>query len=212
MEENALHLFLQCVFSIEVWRKSFARLISPRLGEIFSSPDIETIQKRFLNNHLLKQVWKSLPKFILWKIWLMRNSIIFKAKTINLNMVVGSSQAIMHEVIKIKVHVKQNIFDLYTKERLWIKHQSSKDEQRQEVSVKYYEKENWLLRIKQPKMYVCMVNQNYHLELFYGATKNNPGMEGTGGVFFDLGRKRKHHYNWGLGKTSNNQAECLLLG
>ena len=28
----------------------------------------------------------------------------------NLNMVVGSSWAMMHEVIKIKVHFKQNIF------------------------------------------------------------------------------------------------------
>ena len=130
MEEDSLHLFLQCVFSIEVWRKSFARLISPSLGETFSSPNIETIQKIFLNNPLLKQVWKSLPKFLLWKIWLMRNSIIFKAKTSNLNMVVGSSWAMMHEVIMIKVHVKQNIFDLYTKESLWIKHLLDKDEQR----------------------------------------------------------------------------------
>ena len=143
MEENALHLFLQCVFSIEVWRKSFARLISPRLGEIFSSPNTENTQKRFLNNPLLKHVWKSFPKFNLWKIWLMRNSIIFKAKTSNLNMVVGSSWAMMHEVIKIKLHVKQNIFDLYTKESLWIKHLLDKDDQRQEVSVKYYKKENW---------------------------------------------------------------------
>ena len=54
----------------------------------------------------------------------MRNSIIFKAKTSNL-----------------KVHVKQNNFDLYTKESLFIKHLLDKDEQRQEVSVKYYEKE-----------------------------------------------------------------------
>ena len=109
-------------------------------------------------------------------------------------MVVGSSWAMMHEVIKIKLHVKQNIFDLYTKESLWIKHLLDKDEQRQEVSVKYYEKENWLLRIKQPKMDGWMVNQNYHLQFFDGATKNNPGMEGMGGVFFDLGGKRKHHY------------------
>ena len=186
-------------------------MISPRLGEIFSSPNIETIQKIFLNNPLLKQVWKSLPKFLLWKIWLMRNSIIFKAKTSNLNMVVGSSWAMVHELIKIKVHVKQNIFDLYTKESLWIKHLLDKDEQRQEVSVKYYEKENWLLRIKHPKMDGWMVNQNYHLQFFDGATMNNPGMEGMGGVFFDLGGKRKHHRYWGLGKTSNNQAEYLVL-
>ena len=147
MEENAVHIFLQFVFSIEVRRKSFARLISPRLGEIFSSPNIETTQKIFLNNPLLNQVWKSLPKFLLWKIWLMRNSIIFKAETSNLNMVVGSSWAMMHEVVKIKLHVKQNIFDLYTKESLWIKHLLDKDEQREEVSVKNYEIENYYHRI-----------------------------------------------------------------
>ena len=113
MEENGLHLFLQCVFSIELWRKSFARLMSPRLGEIFSSPNIETIKKIFLNDPLLKQVWKSLPKFLLWKIWLMRNSIIFKAKTSNL-----------------KVYVEENIFDLYIKESLWIKYLLDKYEQR----------------------------------------------------------------------------------
>ena len=45
-------------------------------------------------------------------------------------MVVGSSWAMMHEAIKIKIHVKQNIFDLYTKESLWIKHLLDKDEQR----------------------------------------------------------------------------------
>ena len=98
-------------------------------------------------------------------------------------MVVGSSWAMMHEVIKIKFHDNQNIFDLYTKESLWIKHLLDKDEQRQEVSVKYYEKENWLLRIKQPKMDGWMVNQNYHLQFFDGATKNNLGMEGMGEYF-----------------------------
>ena len=56
-----------------------------------------------------------------------------------------------------------------------------------------------------------MVNQNYHLQFFDGATKNNPGMESMGGVFFDLGGKRKHHRYWGLGKTSNNQEKCLVL-
>eukprot|EP00253_Pinus_taeda_P033411 PITA_33411 len=46
---------------------------------------------------------------------------------------------------------------------------------------------------------------------FDGASKGNPGTAGAGGVIYFADNLRKVHFSWGLGISTNNQAELLAL-
>ena len=46
---------------------------------------------------------------------------------------------------------------------------------------------------------------------FDGASKGNPGQAGGGGIIFEPSGNPHLSYAWGLGHTSNNQAEYLAL-
>ena len=53
-----------------------------------------------------------------------------------------------------------------------------------------------------------------HCLFFDGASKNNPGRAGAGGILLEPRGNNPVTYEWGLGKTSNNKAEAygLLMG
>eukprot|EP00253_Pinus_taeda_P026690 PITA_26690 len=61
---------------------------------------------------------------------------------------------------------------------------------------------NWIQKQRRPTLH------------FDGASKNNPGQAGAGGVIKDSQGKTIVKYEWGLGSMSNNKAEAysLLLG
>lgn len=46
---------------------------------------------------------------------------------------------------------------------------------------------------------------------FDRASKGNPGISGAGGVIYTSGRQKKDNFSWGLGQSTNNQAEILGL-
>jgi len=46
---------------------------------------------------------------------------------------------------------------------------------------------------------------------FDGASKNNPGKAGAGGIIFYPSGKKIVTYEWGLGQISNNKAEAYNL-
>jgi hypothetical protein len=79
--ETSQHIFLLFPFSITVWKTALQRLHSrirwsaqPR--ELLS--DWTSLYRgTFKNNPLFKALYKALPKYICWKIWLARNRIIF---------------------------------------------------------------------------------------------------------------------------------------
>ena len=76
-----MHLFLNCPFAVEIWdwitTLWFAIHLPNSILSLFSSWDLvfpgPLQQKLGLNLN-----WLSLPKFIIWKIWLERNQHIFK--------------------------------------------------------------------------------------------------------------------------------------
>ena len=52
-------------------------------------------------------------------------------------------------------------------------------------------------------------DQSFYRLLKY---KNFIGMEGAGGVIFDLGGNISYSYAWGLSKKMNNQSEWIVFG
>lgn len=72
----------------------------------------------------------------------------------------------------------------------------------------------WKLRGTKDEVRQWINKQDLPLLFFDGASKNNPGAAGAGGVIKDQEGKHICSYEWGLGKTSNNAAEAysLLLG
>ena len=101
-EEIAKHLLLDCLFVVQVWNKAFESLnldlvLPNSLREVFV-----TWHKNYsIFKLLLKQVWKTLPCFISWKIWLSINKK-NKEKKKKIDQVVGSAWEVMQEIIKNK--------------------------------------------------------------------------------------------------------------
>jgi ribonuclease HI len=49
------------------------------------------------------------------------------------------------------------------------------------------------------------------LLLFNGASRNNPGEAGVGGIPLDIGGNQIASYAWGLGEVSNNMVDAYFL-
>lgn len=73
---------------------------------------------------------------------------------------------------------------------------------------------NWKLRGTKEEVNQWILDQKQPTVQFDGASKNNLGKAGAGGVIRDQYGKVLITYEWGLGKISNNKAEAysLLLG
>jgi len=73
---------------------------------------------------------------------------------------------------------------------------------------------DWKLRGPEEEIRGWIQNQKRPSLHFDGASKNNPGQAGVGGVIKDQQGKILVTYEWGLGIMSNNKAEAysLLLG
>jgi hypothetical protein len=83
-EETSLHLFLGCEYSLEVWSQALAPwkdiLVLPDMVERLFSTWENVYPHSLKKKSWFKYCWLTLPKFIVWKIWLEHNARIFKGK------------------------------------------------------------------------------------------------------------------------------------
>jgi hypothetical protein len=81
-EETTIHLLLSCPFASEVWNLTLGLgTLTPPIPQDFQlmfSRWQALCPLRTANQGHLTVTWKSLPKFILWKLWLERNHRIFR--------------------------------------------------------------------------------------------------------------------------------------
>lgn len=85
--ETALHLMLECNFSIQIWA-SFTNKFDPNFPMPRSMVDLfSNWTNRYLGqppkNQVIKTAWAILPKIICWQIWLERNRRIFRNASLN---------------------------------------------------------------------------------------------------------------------------------
>lgn len=56
-----------------------------------------------------------------------------------------------------------------------------------------------------------MVEKSGKTIFFDEASKGNPGISGAGGIIYSADEQKQDSYCWGLGRSTNNQAEILGL-
>jgi hypothetical protein len=157
---------------------------------------------------LLYTLWRMLPKFILWKIWLERNNRLFKEITSNPAQVTTKINALFGESSPYFCKLKNSI-GLEEKEDQWIKSLNLKDQPQQTGNESRQEK--WEIWMKEEEFEEWKRQRRKHLLFFDGASKGNPKAASGGGVLLNPNEQLELSYAWGLGVETNNRAEALAL-
>jgi ribonuclease HI len=156
----------------------------------------------------LSTLWRALPKFILWKIWLEQNNRIFRETTSNTSQVATRIKAYFGESPPYFYREKIS-GPLEPKEEQWIKIFKIRDHSQQIGSKGKHE--TWEIWKEEEDFEEWNRKRNQHILFFDKASKGNPLMEGGGGVLVSPNELLEIAYAWGLGIETNNRAEALEL-
>jgi hypothetical protein len=177
-EETSDHLLLKCPFAKEVWNLALG--LKPGTFDLpqetnallrnWSSLCPFQVKKKSQLNIL----WRTLPKFILWKIWLERNNRLFREITSNPAQVASKIKALFGESAPYFSKVK-NSRGLEVEEEQWIKSFNLK-EQPEKTSIETRH-EKWEIRLKEEEFGEWKRQRSKHLLFFDGASKGNPGRQ-----------------------------------
>lgn len=217
-EESIQHSFLLCTFAQSCWNQ----LSSPL--EVQGKYDqVLNLQKNWKKdfphprkgkNNLIR-VWKCIPATLCWNLWLARNNYVFnniqqKTVTIIAKTIANISEAVSANSITTPDQSSwaQEEKDWYNKFNIFHSQNpppKNKAQQKQPI---------WKLRGTKEEINQWILAQNRPTLFFDGASKNNPGAAGAGGIIKNHNGTPICRYEWGLGKASNNAAEAysLLLG
>jgi hypothetical protein len=181
-EETTDHLLLSCTYSKEVWQLALGLqndLVIPQetsnlLQNWSSICPFQTKKKGQIST-----LWRVLPKFILWKIWLERNNRLFRE--------VKSSPA--HVATKIKAYFGEsapyfckakNSRPLEQEEEQWMAQFKLQDQRGKKDNNSC--QEVWEIRKEKQDFEEWKTKEKKHILSFDGASKGNPGLAGGGGV------------------------------
>eukprot|EP00253_Pinus_taeda_P016469 PITA_16469 len=215
-EESSNHLFLECSFARNCWKLITSPL---SIGEMPNQ--INLLQKNWGNSYpypkknktLAKRLWNNIPPTLCWQIWIARNKCIFNNKKPSIPSTLAKSIALISETISANGIVQSNQEIWNPREMEWIGKFSYESRSHKTASTGQ-KKIDWKLRGSDEEIKEWIQNQKRPSLQFDGASKNNPGQAGAGGVIKDHQGKIFVTYEWGLGIMSNNRAEAysLLLG
>jgi hypothetical protein len=211
-EESTNHLLLVCPFSSEVWQLA--------LGLGASTPNLPQEIHLLLSNwqalcpfktanqgHLLA-LWRTIPKFILWKLWLERNNRLFREENRTPAQVSTRVKALFSESAPYFIKAS-NLRPLEQEEEGWLRHLGLQNTPA--IGPSNSPTCSWELRMDKIKLEEWKNSMNSNFLSFDGASKGNPGEEGGGGIISNLTGNIILRYAWGLGTDSNNKSEALDL-
>jgi hypothetical protein len=105
-QDTIQHLFWDCPFSTTVWNVAYGDLTHQIRWPSYLKPCLGNWEKyyqgTFRGKPIFKRLWRSLPKYICWQIWLARNKQIFQGKSSHPQSVVGKAKMLLSEVMSIK--------------------------------------------------------------------------------------------------------------
>jgi len=153
-------------------------------------------------------LWRTLPKFILWKIWLERNNRLFMETKRIPAQVATKTKAYFCESAPYFCKAK-NLRPLEPKEVHWIERFKLRDQHQQIGSNSL--QEAWEIWKEEQDFEDWKRKENQHILFFDGASKGNPGLVGRGGVLVSPTIHLELRFAWGLGIETNNRAEALAL-
>eukprot|EP00253_Pinus_taeda_P015281 PITA_15281 len=211
--ETASHLFIDCVYAKEVWSLSLLGLSvsSPHLCSI---ADLFSEWQTFYPHSIPKKslwyfIWLSIPKFVCWEIWLARNDLIFN----NSSRSPAKSDSIAKGLLieSVLQHPHPSDSSLLPSEKAWLNLLSPLPSSKVCSLPPPLPSPLWKIREPEEAFQNRWRTQNITSIFFDGASKGNPRTAGAGGVIFFADNLRKVHFSWGLGISTNNQAELLAL-
>jgi hypothetical protein len=176
---------------------------SPEISFQIGPPDTGAPSR----NPLFKALFKALPKFICWKIWLARNRIIFSNLRSPPDLVAKKVVGLLAEVFLSKFKAFP-FTPTSTIESDWINSFFLPPSPTSLLPPP--SRSTWQLH--EDTDYLCWCNkQQNHILYFDGASKGNPGVAGAGGVIICPRGNQVLSFHWNLGIATNNQAEAYAL-
>jgi hypothetical protein len=201
-QESSQHLFWECTFSSKVWESVYRELIHQvRWPSNYSSclgHWERFYQGYFHGKPIFKRLWKSLPKFVSWQIWLARNRFIFQTKKSQPQIVASKEISQMTEVMNTKKLSIEDLNNWNTSEKAWI----SKFNLHPSHSPYSLQRSCWQLHSPTFNFDHWILSQPGHTLCFDGASKGNPGEAGGGG---SLRTRRKKNLEFLLESREGNQ-------
>jgi hypothetical protein len=209
--ESSSHLFLDCIFSKQVWHLVYSELMHniawPSTCRAMIGKWSKVYKGSFSNKPTFHRVWKASIKFVCWKIWLARNKAIFKNKMIPPPFVVAHVMGQLGEYLTSRRIKVEKIEQLEKEEELWM----SKMNVKICLSSKRTQRSFWQLQASPQEYNLWLSSQSGFILCFDGASKGNPGEAGVGGVLYGPRGNQILDFSWNLGKTSNNMVEAYAV-
>jgi ribonuclease HI len=156
----------------------------------------------------ISNLWRTLPKFILWKIWLERNNRLFRETKRSPTQVATKIKAYFGESAPYFCKAK-NLRPLEPKEVHWI--ERFKLSRSTSTNRKQFTTGSLGNRKEEQDFEDWKRKENKHILFFDGASKGNPRLAGRGGVLVSPTGHPELVFAWGLGVETNNRAEALAL-
>jgi hypothetical protein len=211
-EETTDHLLLNCIYSKEVWQLALGlqpnSLILPQEVTILLQNWSSLCPFQKEKKDQISTLWRTLPKFIFWNIWLERNNRLFRETKSSPAQVATKTKAYFGESAPYFYKAK-NSRPLEAEEEHWIEHFKLRDQQQQTGNNSL--QEAWEIRKEDQDFEEWKRKENKHIFFFDGASKGNPGPAGGGGVLVSPTGHLELRFAWGLGIETNNRAEALAL-
>eukprot|EP00253_Pinus_taeda_P031912 PITA_31912 len=214
-EETCGHLFIECPFARNCWNL-IAHTLSP--GDLPNH--IANLQRSWKSLFPIKKgkdqalrIWNSIPANLCWQIWNTRNNSIFNDKKPSIPKTIAKAVALISETIEANGCIQSDPAHSDLKVQEWVRKFKIKPIINKKIGPSQAV-QDWKLRGSKQEVENWIQKQNRPTLFFDGASKNNPGQAGAGGIIRDSQGGTLVKYEWGLGVMSNNKAEAysLLLG
>eukprot|EP00253_Pinus_taeda_P009881 PITA_09881 len=170
-------------------------------------------QRKGKNNII--RVWKCIPATLCWNLWLARNNYVFNNIQPRPGTFIAKTIASISEAVSANLITTPDQTSWAQEEKDWYNKFNIFHTQNLPPKSKAHKKQpSWKLRGTKEEILQWIRAQNRPTLFFDGASKNNPGAAGEGGIIKDQNGVPICRYEWGLGEASNNAAEAysLLLG
>lgn len=207
--ETILHLFFYCPFSQQVWSLLYNTL-NPR----YSSPDNwhslfmrwkQNYSESFVQKPLFVRIWKAIPKYICWELWLVRNKSIFQNIDTSPSRILALASGLISEFLLSEGLSSTSFGQMDHNEAACVNIIINTTALTPPSPIRP-KTSHWKLRLTNPEFHKWRQGKN--ILFFDGASAGNPGAAGARGVLFDFKGKEVLTFAWGLGISSNNLAEA----
>jgi len=155
-------------------------------------------------------MWKCIPATLSWKIWLARNNCIFNDKKPNLVRILAKTTALIAETISANLVAPPDQSSWHKEEMEWYNKFSINHSNNQLAYPKASTRRiHWKLRGTREEVSQWILDQNRPTLHFDGASKNNPGKAGVGGIIKDNQGKNSGKLRMGFGPNIQQLGRSL---